>query len=142
MNCAATIVLTHAFASKMVTARRGGILLVASETALRPSPGYAGYAATKAFDLVLGESLWYELREYGVDVFSFVPGPTNTPGLRSAVPGLEEGQVRGAIQLPETTAEAAIAALGRAASAAREPEHEALLEARRRLAETRIAEGR
>ena len=34
------------------------------------------YAATKAFDLVLGEGLWAELSPQGVDVLSFVLGQT------------------------------------------------------------------
>ena len=140
VNCAATLVLAHHFAPRMVARGRGGILLVASETGLHGSPGYASYAATKAFDLVLGESLWHEFRDRGVDVLAFLPGPTNTPGLRSAVPGLREGEEVGPIRLPEATAEAAIEALGRGPSAAREPDHEELLEHRRRIAEARIAE--
>jgi short-subunit dehydrogenase len=110
---------------------------VASGTALQGSPGYASYAATKAFDLVLGESLWHELHEHGVEVMAFVPGPTNTPGLRSTLPGLREGQSVGPIELPATTAEAALDALGSGPAAAREPEHQAALDARRR-ATTRI----
>ena len=32
------------------------------------------YSATKAFDLVLAEGLWYELRDRGVDVIAIRPG--------------------------------------------------------------------
>lgn len=42
----------------------------------------APYGATKAFDLVLGEALWAEWREHGVDVLSLVVGATDTPPLR------------------------------------------------------------
>ena len=118
VNCAATVALTHLLAPRMVDRGRGGILLVASGTALHGSPGHANYAATKAFDLVLGESLWDEFREHGVDVLAFVPGPTNTPGLRSFVPGLREGMAVGRIQLPGATAEIALEALGKGPSAA------------------------
>ena len=38
------------------------------------------YSATKAFDLVLAEGLWYELRDRGVDVVAIRPGSTRTPG--------------------------------------------------------------
>jgi len=137
VNCVAPLRMTHHFLREMVERKRGGILLVASGTALQGSPGYASYAATKAFDLVLAESLWHELHEQGVEVMAFVPGPTNTPGLRSTMPGLREGQTVGPIELPGTTAEAALAALGSGPAAAREPEHQAALEERRR-ATTRI----
>ena len=40
----------------------------------------ATYAATKAFNLTLGESLWEELRPSGVDVLVVCPGATRTPG--------------------------------------------------------------
>ena len=40
------------------------------------------YAATKAFDLVMGEALWAELHGKGVDVLSLVLGVTDTPALR------------------------------------------------------------
>lgn len=117
-------------------------MLIASGTALQGSPGYANYAATKAFNLVLGESLWYELRDENVDVLSFVPGPTNTPGMRKSLPRLEEGVEVGPIRLPSKTAESAIEALGVRASAARERGHANRLAARRRAAEAFVAKSR
>jgi short-subunit dehydrogenase len=135
VNCQAAMTLTHHFGQKMVERHRGGLMLIASATALQGSPGYANYAATKAFNLVLGESLWYELKDHGVDVLSFVPGPTNTPGLRKSMPRLEEGVELGPIRLPLVTAESAIEALGRRASAARQKDHANRLAARRRAAD-------
>ena len=135
VNCQAALALTHHFGSEMVARGRGGLILIASGTALQGSPDYASYAATKAFNLVLGESLWYELKDRGVDVLSFVPGPTNTPGLRSSLPTLVEGVEVGPIRLPAVTAEAAIEALGKRASAARQKDHANRLAARRRAAE-------
>src|SRR5262249_55197963 len=84
------------------------------------SPYVAHYGATKAYNLILGESLWYELRERGVDVLAFVPGPTNTPGLRRSQPKLAEGVAVGSIRLPAATAEAPRRALGRGPSATRD----------------------
>lgn len=139
VNCHAAVALTHGFGAEMVRRGRGGIILIASGTALQGSPRYANYAATKAFDLVLGESLWYEFGEHGVDVLSFVPGPTNTPGLRRSVQGLKEGVAIGPIRLPEETAERALDALGRAASASRKADHAAQLAARRRRADANAA---
>jgi short-subunit dehydrogenase len=39
----------------------------------------ANYAATKAYNLIIAEFLWYELGRCGVDVLGFMAGPTNTP---------------------------------------------------------------
>ncbi|MEZ4278602.1 MAG: SDR family NAD(P)-dependent oxidoreductase [Myxococcota bacterium] len=139
VNCHAAAALTHGFGKAMARAGRGGIILLASGTALQGSPRYASYAATKAFNLVLGESLWYEFRDHGVDVLAFVPGPTNTPGLRRSLPSLKEGVAVGPIQLPGETAETAVRALGRAASASRQKDHAAQLAARRRRADANAA---
>ena len=138
LNCAAAVTLTRAFAPAMLERGRGGLILIASGTALQGSPNYANYAATKAFNLSLGESLHYELKEQGVDVLSYIPGPTNTPGLRSSLPGLKEGIEVGAIRLARPTAEAALKALGALATAARQPGHSRRLAARRRAAEHAI----
>jgi NAD(P)-dependent dehydrogenase (short-subunit alcohol dehydrogenase family) len=120
VNCNATVILTHTFAKRMAAQGRGGIILMASGTALQGSPTFAHYAATKAHNLVFGEALWYELRAHGVDVLSFIPGPTNTPALRSQNPRLKEGVSVGPIQLPGPTAEAALRALGKGPCAARD----------------------
>jgi hypothetical protein len=40
----------------------------------------ANYAATKAYNLIIAETLWYELGRYGVDVLGFMAGSTKTPG--------------------------------------------------------------
>ena len=139
VNCHAAMTLTHHYGQEMATRKRGGLMLIASGTALQGSPGYANYAATKAFNLVLGESLWYELKEHEVDVLSFVPGPTNTPGMRKSMPSLAEGVEVGPIRLPEATAETAIDALGKRASAARERVHANRLASRRRAADESVA---
>ena len=138
VNCQSTLTLTHHFGQQMVERGRGGLLLVASGTALQGSPNFANYAATKAFNLVLGESLWYEFQHHEVDVLSFVPGPTNTPGLRKSIPSLEEGTEVGPIGLPSTTAESALEALGKHATAARQPGHSNRLALRRRKADELI----
>ena len=42
------------------------------------TPFEASYAASKAFELFLAESLWYELKQQGVDVLAHCPGSTVT----------------------------------------------------------------
>jgi hypothetical protein len=140
VNCHAAMTLTHHFGKEMAERRRGGLVLIASGTALQGSPRYANYAATKAFNLVLGESLWYEMKDHDVDVLSYVPGPTNTPGMRKSMPKLEEGVEVGPIRLPDVTAKGAMDALGKRASAARERVHTNRLASRRRAADEIVAE--
>lgn len=64
----------------MAAQGRGGVIIVSSQGGLRGTPYTGAYAANKAFQLVLGESLWYELRGSGVDVEVLAPGLTNTQG--------------------------------------------------------------
>lgn len=78
LNCGAVAALTHAFLPPMLGRRRGAIVIVASIAAYQPTPFFALYGATKAFDLMLAESLWCELRGTGVDVLSVNPGRTKT----------------------------------------------------------------
>jgi short-subunit dehydrogenase len=46
----------------------------------------AVYAASKAFNLVLGDALWAELKPLGVDVLAVQPGSTRTPGWQTSQP--------------------------------------------------------
>jgi short-subunit dehydrogenase len=68
----------------------------------------ATYSATKAFNLWMGEALWYELRKYHVDALAVSPGTTDTEFQRVA------HTARGPIVAPpERVAETAMRALGR-----------------------------
>lgn len=120
INCKAPVILAQTYAKPMAERGKGGIIFMASGTGYYGNPFCANYAATKAYNLILGESLWYELRDCGVDVLAYVPGPTNTPGLRKSRPGLKEGMTVGMVKLPAQAAEAALEALGKAPSTARD----------------------
>jgi short-subunit dehydrogenase len=74
----------------------------------------AGYAATKAWNLILAESLWDEVREAGVDVLAVLPGPTRTPGFMAARP--QTSMATGNIMQPIEVASEALDALGAAPS--------------------------
>jgi short-subunit dehydrogenase len=80
VNARAGLVLAHHFGSKMEERKRGGIIFVSSGSALYGTAFCANYAGTKAYDLILAESLWYELGRHGVDVLGFMAGSTKTPG--------------------------------------------------------------
>lgn len=72
----------HHFGRDMRARGRGGIMVVGSGACYVGLPGIAAYGATKAFDLVLTDSLWAELKPHGVDVISYVIGRTDTPAHR------------------------------------------------------------
>ena len=81
-NCLVPLQLCHHFAPHMVERGHGGIVLVTSGAALVGARRMVAYGASKAFDLVMGEALWAELHQQGVDVLSLVLGLTDTPALR------------------------------------------------------------
>jgi short-subunit dehydrogenase len=76
--------LTKLFVQDMLTRKSGFILQVASIGAYQPSPTYATYSAAKAYVLMMGEALNYELRRSGVSVTVISPGVTATEFLKVA----------------------------------------------------------
>ncbi|MCX2975415.1 SDR family NAD(P)-dependent oxidoreductase [Halieaceae bacterium IMCC8485] len=117
VNITAPMQITYMLGRKMLERGRGGVILIASDAAYHGTPFVGQYSATKAYNLVLGEALWYEWGKQGVDVLSFAPGPTNTPGLRRSNPKLKENKKVKGVMLPADTARAALSALGKKASA-------------------------
>lgn len=79
VNCRASMVLARELGPAMTERERGGMIFLASSSAMQGTPIVAHYAATKAYNLILAEALWDELRVYGVDVLALCPGATNTP---------------------------------------------------------------
>jgi len=78
LNMLAVTELTHIFAADMVERRSGHILLVASLLGYQATPGYAAYAASKAYVLLFGEALHAELKPHGVGVTVLSPGSAST----------------------------------------------------------------
>ena len=88
---------------------RGAVVLMSSLAGMQGSPGIAAYAATKAFNTILGESLWHELRPHGIDVVASCAGAIRTPGYLRAY-----GKEAPGILPPEAVARQTLAALGKA----------------------------
>ncbi len=109
INCRAPVVLVHELGARMAERGRGGILVMSSLAAETGAANVALYSATKAFDLVLAEGLWYELRDRGVDVIAIRPGSTRTPGWQSTQPA--SGDLKGVME-PADVVRDALAALG------------------------------
>lgn len=84
LNVTTPVTLCHHFGSKMRERRRGGIILLGSMSAFAGSRNFTLYSASKAFDVILGEGLWCELKPYGVNVLSLIIGLTRTPKLMQA----------------------------------------------------------
>jgi short-subunit dehydrogenase len=116
LNCRTPLILAHEFGRVMAERGRGGLVLISSMAALQGSPLVAAYAATKAFGLVLGEGLWDELRERGVDVMAFCAGATRTPNYESSRPERISRFAPAAME-PADVASEALAKLGSGPSA-------------------------
>jgi short-subunit dehydrogenase len=84
-NCTAVLEACHHYGGQMVARGRGGVVLVTSGAAWAGGSHLAVYGATKAFDLVLAESLWAEWRDKNVNVLALVLGPTDTPSLHRSL---------------------------------------------------------
>ena len=78
VNCLAPTVLAHEFGKPMMERKRGGIIFVSSVLGYMSTPFMSNYAATKSYNLMIGEALWYELKPSGVDVLVVAPGTTET----------------------------------------------------------------
>jgi short-subunit dehydrogenase len=78
VNCVAPAVLAHALLPPMRQRGRGAMIVSGSVAGRQPLPRHALYAASKAFDQLLGEALWAEMRGTGVDVLVLEPGPTES----------------------------------------------------------------
>lgn len=72
--------LIHRFGNRMRARGRGSIIIVSSGVGLTSSPFTGAYGANKAFQIGLGEALWFELLGTGVDVLVMVGGLMNTQG--------------------------------------------------------------
>jgi short-subunit dehydrogenase len=130
VNARTPLLLTHAIAKSMRARKRGGIILVSSMAALQGTGWVATYAGTKAFEMILAESLWWELRGDGVDVLAILPGATDTEGLHRASPFIQDPS---ALAKPEDVAAEALQFLGKGPSLVCGETNRALAEAMRSL---------
>jgi short-subunit dehydrogenase len=96
----------------MIEMKRGGIILMTSLSGMQGAPWLASYGATKAFNIVLAEGLWYELRGKGVDVIACCAGAIETPNYVSSKPKSLGAFAPKPLRV-EKVAHEAVAALGR-----------------------------
>jgi short-subunit dehydrogenase len=84
VNVRAPLLLLRGLLPEMMARGRGAAILMTSMTGHLGTPRIAAYAASKAFLRVLGESLWYELKDKGIDVIACSCGAVRTPGYTMA----------------------------------------------------------
>lgn len=111
VNCRGPLVATSLLAPRMVARGRGGIVLMSSMAGFQGTSMVGTYAASKAFDTVLGEALWSELKGTGVDVLVCAAGATSTPTFRAQTPADKQ---RAAFPMePDAVAREALSQLGK-----------------------------
>ena len=92
VNVRGPMLAVRALAPAMCDRGRGAVVLMSSLSGLQGTPHIAVYAASKAFNTHLAESLWYELRTSGIDVVACCAGAMPTPGYQKnfgkKVPGM------------------------------------------------------
>jgi short-subunit dehydrogenase len=111
-NVFTTMRMCHHLGRAMRDRGRGGILLVNSGACYGGGSHLAIYTATKAFELNFGESLWAELRPYGVDVLDVVLGMTDTPAFRELLAEKGINDVPPGTAAPADVASVALSKLG------------------------------
>ncbi len=78
LNITALTELTRLFLPLMIARHSGRVMNVASTGGFQPGPLVAVYYATKAYVISFSEAISNELRNSGVTVTCFCPGPTHT----------------------------------------------------------------
>ncbi len=78
LNIKVPAIFTKHFAPKMVDRNKGGLIYIASMLGYMGTPYSTIYAGTKAYEIVKGEGLAYELKPYNIDVLTVNPGLTKT----------------------------------------------------------------
>ncbi len=95
---------------------RGGAIVMSSVSGLvGGQPGSGMYSATKAFELVLAESLWAELRGENVDVIGVAAPPMSTPAAVGvlAAAGMDKPEIVGGLYKPADVVATVLAQLGK-----------------------------
>jgi short-subunit dehydrogenase len=111
VNALGPLTMLHEFGGKMVERKRGGVVLMSSIAGFQGSGYLATYAATKAFNRVLAEGLWYEWKPLGVDVIACCAGATATPNYLNTQPG-KASWLEPKPQLPERVVEECLNRIG------------------------------
>ena len=111
VNCRAPLTLSYILGQKMVKRRRGGIVLMSSLSSSQGSALITNYTATKAYNRILAEGLWEELRTQGVDVMACSPSAVSTPNYLASAP--RSGRISASTMTPHAVVTETLVALGK-----------------------------
>lgn len=111
VNVCGPLRMSHYFGRRLSNCGRGGIILMSSMSGYQGTAMVANYAATKAYDTILAEGLWHELRERGVDVLACIAGATLTPNYESSTDRIPSSWLARPMQ-PDDVTEQALRDLG------------------------------
>ncbi|HEY3291746.1 MAG TPA: SDR family NAD(P)-dependent oxidoreductase [Anaerolineae bacterium] len=116
INCRTPMSLAYTFGQPMRARRRGGILFMSSLTAQQGTATIANYAATKAYNLILAEGLWEELRYSGVTVMACCAGAISTPNYLDSLSDRTPRAAPPGTLTPDAVARETLAAFGKQGS--------------------------
>jgi 3-oxoacyl-[acyl-carrier protein] reductase len=85
VNVMSGVRLARRYLRRMLAARGGRVVFIASEAAITPPPDMVSYSATKAMQLSISRSLAELTKGTGVTVNTVMPGTTKTEGLAAIV---------------------------------------------------------
>jgi short-subunit dehydrogenase len=108
VNVRGPLALTRLVLPPMIARGKGGVILMSSLAGTQGSPRLASYAASKAFNAVLAEGLWEELKPHGIDVIASCAGAILTPGYNQT----QQAGAHGTLT-PAQVAEKTLKALGK-----------------------------
>jgi short-subunit dehydrogenase len=111
-NMGTPMQMAQVFGTEMLKKGKGAIVLMASLAGFQGSGFLAAYAASKAFNRVLAESLWYEWKDRGVDVMACCAGATSTPNFIETKPE-KTSAFAPKVQTPETVVNECFKKLGK-----------------------------
>jgi short-subunit dehydrogenase len=113
VNMQTPLCLIHAFCQHHTGQpdQRKGIVLMSSIAGSWGTQLLGPYGATKAFNHLLAEALYHELKQEGFDVLACIAGATSTPGYLASNP--RGGKTLLAVLPPEPVVEECLDALGR-----------------------------
>ncbi|WP_448316898.1 SDR family NAD(P)-dependent oxidoreductase [Streptomyces sp. CO7] len=91
LNVTSTVLLAKPLLRRMLERGEGRLLFTSSVASLSPGSFQSVYNASKSFVQSFAQALQEELKDTGVSVTSFMPGPTDTDFFRRA--GMEDTKV-------------------------------------------------
>jgi uncharacterized protein len=110
LNTRTPLHLTYKFIAGLKSSMTAGIILMSSLAGLKGPKFVAPYAATKAFNILLAEGLYFGLEQHCIDILSCCAGMTDTPTFRSSNPKISRNWP--GLMHPNKVAELALNNLG------------------------------